>query len=468
MADILIIDDDRLVSAMFSDAVSGMGHQVQAAFNLSEGLEKASCSRFDVVFLDVRLPDGNGLEAITRIRAGGGPPEVIIITGAGDPDGAELAIRNGAWDYVEKPLSLSVISLPLLRALQYREAKADKRKPVPLRLEGILGDSTKIKTCLEVVAQATVSDANVLITGETGTGKELFAQAIHSNSPRSHRNFVTVDCAALPSTIVESVLFGHEKGAFTGAERVQVGLVAQADGGTLFLDEVGELPLSIQKAFLRVIQEHAFRPVGGKEEVASNFRLVAATNRNLDEMVASGSFRKDLLFRLRAIHIDLPPLREHPEDIKALVVHYVALLCERYGVGMKGFAPEFVECLMSYHWPGNVRELKHAMESALAAAGDAPLLFKQHLPASIRIQIARNGLHRNKQAEDGPLLLESFKANRQSSVEASENRYLRDLMRITRWDIKQACQISRLSRPRLYSLLRKYGVTREETVMEST
>jgi two-component system, NtrC family, response regulator len=464
MANILIIDDDPLVSQMLTLAVRQMGHQVRAALTLREGLQESSSSRFDLVFLDVMLPDGNGLEEIERIRAVKFPPEVIIITGAGDPDGAELAIRNGAWDYIEKPLSPSVIRLPLLRALQYRQARADKQKPVPLRLQGIVGNSRKIKSCLEILAQAAAGDANVLITGETGTGKELFAHAIHINSVRSHRSFVTVDCAALPSTIVESVLFGHEKGAFTSADRFQTGLVKQADGGTLFLDEVGELPLSIQKAFLRVIQERAFRPVGSKEEVTSDFRLVAATNRNLDELVSSGGFRKDLLFRLRAIHIELPPLRDHPEDIKDLVVHYVAELCERYGLGMKGFTPEFIECLAGYQWPGNVRELKHALESALAAAGDDPLLFQQHLPTNIRIQMARNNLSRKKEGEELPLILDTFRAKRQFAVEATERRYLKDLMRSTQWDIKKACEVSGLSKPRLYSLLHKYGVTRENTL----
>lgn len=466
MADILIIDDDQEISGMLSAAVRDMGHRVQSAFTLSAGREEFSSASFDVVFLDVVLPDGNGLQAIEKMRETEFPPEIIIITGAGDPDGAELAIRNGAWDYIEKPLSLSAISLSLLRALQYREIKSSSRKPVPIILEGIIGNSRKIKSCIEIVAQAITSDANVLITGETGTGKEIFSYAIHCNSARSRGNFVTVDCGALPSTIVESVLFGHEKGAFTGADRFQTGLVRQADGGTLFLDEVGELPLSIQKAFLRVIQERAFRPVGSKRELKSDFRLVAATNRNLDEMVKAGSFRKDLLFRLRSISIDLPPLRERPEDINDLVVHFVAQLCERCRSGMKGFTPEFIDYLMEYSWPGNVRELKHALESAVAAAGDGPLLFQQHLPANIRIHLARGSLLGKKGIEKTPLILEKFKAERQSAIEATEHRYLQNLMKSTRWDIKQACKISGLSKPRLYNLLRKHGVTREKTLGE--
>ncbi|MHC1728849.1 MAG: sigma-54-dependent transcriptional regulator [Syntrophobacteraceae bacterium] len=466
MAYILIIDDDPEISGMLSLAVTEMGHRVQSASTLSSGLEEFAMARFDVVFLDVMLPDGNGLQAIDKIKETDFPPEVIIITGAGDPDGAELAIRNGAWDYIEKPLSLSAVSLSLLRALQYREIKSSSRKPVPISLKGIIGNSWKIRSCLETLAQAAGSDANVLITGETGTGKELFSHAIHSNSLRCRGNFVIVDCAALPSTIVESVLFGHEKGAFTGADRDQTGLVKQADGGTLFLDEVGELPGSIQKAFLRVLQERAFRPVGSKKEVKADFRLVAATNRNLDDMTGTGAFRKDLLFRLRSISIDLPPLREHPEDIKDLVVHFVAQLCNSCHIGMKGYTPEFIDCLREYSWPGNVRELKHALECAVAAAGDSHILFQQHLPTNIRIHLAKNSLAKKEPPKEDPFRSETFKAKRQSAVDSAEHRYLEELMKATKWDIKQACGISGLSKPRLYNLLRKYGITRHKLLGE--
>jgi two-component system, NtrC family, response regulator len=464
MANILIIDDDQSFAYMLFRVVSEMGHKVSVASTVSEGLEITSSSSFDVVFLDVMLPDGNGLELIDTLRGTESPPEIIIITGAGDPDGAELAIRNGAWDYLEKPFTVSAVSLPLLRALQYRQSQSTSKKRVPLRLDGFVGSSKKIKSCFETLAHAAASEANVLITGETGTGKELFSRGIHSNSRRSCENFVTVDCAALPSTIVESVLFGHEKGAFTGANSFQTGLVKQADGGTLLLDEVGELPLSVQKAFLRVIQERSFRPVGGKQELRSDFRLIAATNRNLDEMVKSGEFRKDLLFRLRSIHIHLPTLRERLDDIKDLVVYYLTHFCERYGMGMKGFTPEFIDSFSAYEWPGNVRELKHALESALAAAGDSPMLFPQHLPANIRIHLARKGLSRKKEKEKIVLLPRAFKESRQFAIEAVENRYLQDLMRFTLWDINKACHISCLSRPRLYGLLQKYGVTRERTL----
>jgi len=463
MANILIIDDDPMVCGMLCNAMQGMGHFASAASSLTEGLQEVASASFDLVFLDVMLPDGNGLEAIERVKASASSPEVIIVTGLGDADGAELAIRSGAWDYIEKPLTPSVFRLPLLRALQYRDAKSDGRRPHPLKLDGIVGKSRKLVSCIEQLASAAAGDANVLITGETGTGKELFAAAIHSNSRRSGHNFVTVDCAALPANIVESVLFGHEKGAFTGADRREAGLVQHADGGTLFLDEVGELPLSVQGAFLRVIQERVFRPVGSKQEVQSHFRLVAATNRDLEEMVRAGGFRKDLLYRLRAVSIELPPLREHPEDIKDLVLYLVAELCERYGIGMKGFTPELIECLITYEWPGNVRELKHALESAIASSGDDPILFPQHLPPNIRVDLARRNLARGRETAVRPASLETFRERRLSALDAVELRYLQDLMSIAGWDIRKACRISGLSRPRLYGLLRKHGIAREKS-----
>jgi two-component system NtrC family response regulator len=266
MARILIIDDDKRVCEALSLAINHMGHRVFNAFTLKDGLRTIKAERIDVVLLDVRMPDGNGLAILPEIRKGHHRPEVIIITGAGDLNGAELAIKSGAWDYIQKPLSLQDMTLPITRALQYREEKL-KRKNIPLALkrEGIVGSSPKMLECLDLVAQASASKANVLITGETGSGKEIFARAIHQNSPRHQKSFVVVDCSAIPETLVESILFGHEKGAFTGAEKTTEGMFKQADGGTLFLDEVGELPLTMQKRFLRVLQDHRFRPLGSNE-----------------------------------------------------------------------------------------------------------------------------------------------------------------------------------------------------------
>jgi two-component system, NtrC family, response regulator len=466
MANILIIDDDRLVADSLRQVVVTMGHTVSCAANIDEALRMIPEGAFDIVFCDVRMPDGSGLDILPKIRETSPAPEVIIITGYGDPDGAELAIRKGAWDYVEKPLSVEDVKLSVERALQYRTSRCGTVHPVALMTEGLVGTGPRFAAGLNVLAQAAASDANVLVTGETGTGKELFAWAIHKNSARAGRNFVVVDCAALPETLVESTLFGHVRGAFTGADKARDGLVKQADGGTLFLDEIGELPISIQKAFLRVLQERRFRPVGGGQEIASNFRLIAATNRALDEMVKSGGFREDLLFRIRTLVLELPPLRESRENIRELVLHYLFRLCEQYGVPMKSFSPEFNDVLMAYGWPGNVRELIQALEKAVVSARDEPVLFPKHLPEHIRIHLAREAVLQKRFQEtpagdpppDGSEESLNLKDFREKRLARAERDYLVALMRKTSGNVGEACRTSGLSRSRLYTLLKKYGI----------
>ncbi|MDD5009575.1 MAG: sigma-54 dependent transcriptional regulator [Syntrophorhabdaceae bacterium] len=468
MARVLIIDDDEVFSEMLSDMVMRSGHDSSKAFNLKDGVDRALTESFDVVFLDVRLPDGNGLELLPRIRESSSLPEIIILTGFEDPNGPELAIKNGAWDYIEKPSSIKEMTLTLIRALEYRDKKRSVKQPVALRLEGIVGDSPQMRACLDLVTQAALNgDANVLITGETGTGKELFAWAIHNNSFRSQKSFVVVDCAALPETLVESILFGHEKGAFTGADKVRDGLIRQAHGGTLFLDEIGELPMPLQKNFLRVLQEHRFRPVGAERETESDFRLICATNKDLRTMVQEKRFREDLLFRICTLTIDLPPLRERAEDIKELLIHYITRLCERYGIGIKGYSMEFLEALTAYEWPGNVREFVNAIERALSAAFHEPMLFPKHLPAEIRIQLKRSELSKNSDTQDidkgtpdAAGGLPKLKDFREAAVADAEKQYLDNLMSITGHNIKEACRISGLSRPRLYALLKKLSLTK--------
>lgn len=464
MAKILIIDDNPLVSESLARVMEKMGHASSAAASVAAALDAARGAAFDIIFCDVHMPDGSGLDILPELRSGPLPPEVIIITGFGDPDGAELAIKKGAWDYVEKPLSAKNVMLAVERALQYRDKKRAAPAPIALKTEGIVGAGPKLHACLDALAQAASSEANVLITGETGTGKELFAWAIHRNSARSPRSFVVVDCAALPETLVESTLFGHVRGAFTGADKPRDGLVRQADGGTLFLDEIGELPLAIQKAFLRVLQERRFRPVGGGQEVSSDFRLVAATNRDLEGMVRAGTFREDLLFRIRTFVLSLPPLRETKEDLKEIVLHYVVKFCDQYGIPMKSFSPEFQQVLLAYEWPGNVRELIQALEKAIITAKDEPVLFPKHLPEHIRIRLARSAVAGKKSGPEpaastpkpGPLA--SLKDFRDEGLARLESEYLADLMRAAARNIPEACRISGLSRSRLYTLLKKYGI----------
>ncbi|MFZ2090007.1 MAG: sigma-54 dependent transcriptional regulator [Desulfobaccales bacterium] len=472
MGNVLIIDDDELFCEMLSEMVTEMGHGVKFTHSLNDGVVEALNGSYDVIFLDVRMPDGSGLRALPKIRELTDPPEVIIITGAGDPDGAELAIVNGAWDYIEKQSSIKRMTLPLVRALQYREEKKVRRPAVALKLDGIVGDGFKMQACYDIVAQAADSDANVLIFGETGTGKELFARAVHANSHRSNKSFVVVDCAALPESLVESALFGYEKGAFTGADKPQLGLIKQADGGTLFLDEVGELPLIMQKAFLRVLQERRFRPLGARQEVESNFRLLAATNRDLDLAVADGTFRKDLLFRLRSLSLTLPPLRDHLEDIKDLVLYQTGKLCDSYNIPQKGFAPEFFECLLAYEWPGNVRELINTLDRAIAEARHEPTLYPNHLPSYIRIQAVRNAVSRETQemspaaAVAAGVNLPKLRDYREAAVAQAEREYLQELMVLAQNDLQEACRISDMSQPRLYALLKKHRVNRSKIALE--
>jgi two-component system NtrC family response regulator len=311
----------------------------------------------------------------------------------------------------------------------------------------------------------------VLISGQTGTGKEIFARAVHTNSLRSNASLVVVDCAALPQTLVESLLFGHEKGVYTGADKAREGLIAQADGGTLFLDEIGELSPEIQKVFLRVLQERKYRPVGGRRELPSNFRLVAATNRNLDEMVADGKFRKDLLYRIRTTHIALPPLRDRSGDIKKLTTHYLSVISERSGKGCKGMAPDFMETLNAYTWPGNVRELINAMEAAIANAEPETTLYARHLPQDIRLRVIRSTIesHQDRSVSVDaaqPLnadvfkpRLNTFKAFRKTALFKVEKQYLQALLDQSQNNLDKSLDISGLSRSRLYDLLKQHNLS---------
>jgi len=469
MARILIVDIDETFIRTLCGEIANLGHEVTVARTLDEGLATATGTACDVIFLNTMMPDGSGLDALPSMIATASYPEVIMLTDAGDADQAEQAIKMGAWDYVERPVTARSMALSLVRAVQYRARKNLHQPHTTLNQETraeIVGDSPQMRSCLDRLALSADSDANVLISGETGTGKELFAWAIHNNSRRAGRRFVVVDCAALPETLVESILFGYERGAFTGAEKSQNGLVKRADGGTLFLDEVGELPPSVQKSFLRVLQEHKFRQVGGSSMLRSDFRLIAATNRDLTKMVQHHRFRKDLLFRLRAFTIELPPLRDRLEDIRAIAAHHVTKLCESYGLAQKSFSPDFFDFLDRYAWPGNVRELVNALERAVAAARQEPILFPKHLPMYIRVYLARAAVEQEQSLAEKvfprttaptesplPRLVDL----REASLSDLEQTYLRELMtRAT--TMEQACSISGLSRSRLYALLKKYNL----------
>ncbi|SHO47969.1 sigma-54-dependent transcriptional regulator [Desulfopila aestuarii] len=456
MADILIVDDDKFLADMLAGQMVASNHTATCVHTLQDGLAEVRGGSFDVVLLDVQLPDGNGLDEVGYFKHARSEPEIIIITGQGEADGAEKAIVSGAWCYIEKPHVIRELSLHLTRALQYRQ---EKRKvfevPVALKRKNIIGSSRAISECLDQVARAASSDVSVLVNGATGTGKELFAKAIHENSARADKNFVVVDCAALPESLIESTLFGHVKGAFTNADRDQDGLVKHADGGTLFLDEVGELPLAMQKTFLRLLQEHEYRPIGSSRQLYSNFRLVAATNRDLSQWVREGRFREDLLFRLQAFTIKLPSLLERREDIRELVLYYISRLCDRYGVENKGVAADFIEALSLYDWPGNVRELFQIIEQVFLNPFLGPTCFAVHLPDKFRVLQARAGVSVKKPPHSVAEAIPSWRQYK----ETCEKEYLVKLKEYSHGNISQSCRTAGLSRTRYYQLLQKHGLS---------
>ena len=361
---------------------------------------------------------------------------------------------------------------------QWRNSRDSQSRSL-LRHPDIIGKSPALAEALEALREAAASNVNVLITGETGTGKELFASALHANSLRASGPFVTVDCTTLPETLVEAHLFGHARGAFTGADRAREGLLAAADHGTLFLDEVGELPLPVQGAFLRALELRRFRPVGEVREVESDFRLVAATNRDLDDMVGMDLYRRDLRFRLRGMTIHVPPLRRRAEDIPLLAEHFTARYCQRHELPNKELTPDCYAMLADYSWPGNVRELRHTIERACAAAGDGTQLFTRHLPTEIRIELARKRLvHLSEPEESAPAAPlpeqepstqprkpETFPTLRDMKAKA-ERDYIAGLFAACQGDVRRAAGIAGVSRGHFYELLKKYGLDRTSSIPE--
>lgn len=459
MARILIIDDDPQVCETLESLVARLGHECFAAHTLRDGLRLLDGAEFDLVFLDVRLPDGNGLEALGQIRNQPSPPDVIVLTGQGDPEGAELAIQGGVWDYLVKPSPIKQIKETLNRALTHRQEKM--ARDLSLDLTDVVGESNAMRQCYESIAQASGSDSTVLVTGETGTGKELLARTIHRNSSRADRAFVVVDCAALTESLLESILFGHTKGSFTGAARDRVGLVKLADQGTLFLDEIGELPLSAQKTFLRVLQERRFRPVGASQEMESDFRLISATNRDLAAMVREGEFRQDLFYRINTIHLVLPPLREREEDILTLARHHIDKLCRQRNIPLKEMDPEFMDMLRRYEWPGNVRELFNTIEQAFVLSGAEKTVYAQHLPQTVRIRVAKSMLIRGREetsAENGQEREKEALPTLKDFKSSMEKEYLQRLLRTHGKDIPKMLSVSGLSRSHLYAMLKKHGL----------
>jgi DNA-binding NtrC family response regulator len=368
---VLVADDEPGVVRLLRRLVEQEGFEVLEAFDRAGVLEQIENGP-EIVLLDLKLGEASGAEVLEKIRSHNSDIEVVIVTGYATVDSAVECMRAGAFDYLSKPFDDSHRVVQTLRrakehrALRVRNRELEGELGRRSVLDRIVGQGPAMRRILETVAALSRSESNVLIEAESGTGKELIARAIHETSPRSGGPFVPVDCGALPEGIVESELFGHERGAFTGASRSSAGLFRSAGGGTLFLDEVGELPLAAQVKLLRAIQEREIRPVGATRSVPVDVRIVAATNRDLEEELRNGRFRADLYYRLRVVAIDLPPLRERPEDIPVLAGHFIG----RYGggAGITGIEPAALEALLCQGWPGNVRELENRIEAAVALA----------------------------------------------------------------------------------------------------
>lgn len=457
MAKLLLIDDEQMMHVLFGDVAAELGHRLEGALSLTDGIRMAEEGGHDVIFLDVLLPDGNGIEELDRFKRLPNGPEIIVITSYGDSTGAARVLEQGGWQYLTKPLTVDTIEQSMRDVVSYRRHQSDSA--TTYRPDSIIGTSPRLMQCLSKVTEAASMDVATMILGETGTGKELFAHAVHQQGDRAGNPFVTLDCASLSPTLIGSQLFGHVRGAFTGADRSREGVMAQAHRGTLFMDEIGELPLEMQASFLRVLETGRFRPVGGQKELESDFKLVAATNKDLEEMARLGLFRSDLLYRLRGVTVTLPPLRERYEDLELLTRHYLDLACRGTGGCDKEISDDFRATLRAYPWPGNVRELKHAIRRALAAAQDSPVIYGRHLPTQIRIKAAQQGI------EEEPAL--SASAPSQAAFpklkdyrDKAERDYVAMLLDHAERNMKRAAEMAGVSRGYLYELLKKHGMKR--------
>jgi len=384
---ILVADDEHIIRLVLNESLKKEGYEVDEASNGEEALLKVRNERYDLVILDVKMPKLDGIEALKQIRKIDPNIPVVMITAYGNTQVAMKAIKEGAFDYFTKPFDVSEIRIVVKRALEKRrlENQIDRLETQLLndhRFDRIIGTSTKMQEVFALIRKVTNNDVTVLICGESGTGKELVAQAVHYNSYRSRKPFVKVSCVAIPETLLESEMFGHERGAFTGAHQMKPGKFELAQGGTLFLDEIGDMPLSLQVKLLRVIQERELERIGGTKTIKVDIRLVACTNKNLAEAVKEGVFREDLYFRINVLPIYLPPLRERVDDIPLLIQHFIKYYNQKLGKQVKKASPGVLKILTEYSWPGNVRELENLIQRAIVLSSGEKLM-PEHLPPNI-------------------------------------------------------------------------------------
>ncbi len=449
MGKLLIVDDDQNLLELLTMRLESEGYEVVATTQEESAVEAVKSQVFDLSIIDLQLSHLSGISLMKDLHLIQPDMPVIILTGYGSIESAVEAMRKGAFNYLTKPFDPQDLLLQVERALENRRLTSEVK-----RLEGLLEErygfdhivarSEKMKRVLEIVSQIAKTDSTVYIHGESGTGKELIAKAIHLGSDRKSKPFVAINCAALPEPLLESKLFGHEKGAFTGAVRSAKGLFAQAHGGTIFLDEIGDMSLAIQAKLLRVLQERHFYPVGSETLVEVDVRVLVATNKNLEEQVKQGLFREDLFYRIYVIPIHLPPLRERKEDIPLLVDHFLKKFRQQMRKEVKGLTPEAMQKLMLYDWPGNVRELENTIEYAMA------LTQKDTISEDLILQ--------NKELFIPSESLTSLK----KAKDAYEKNYLINLLHACQGNISQAAKIAGKYRGDLYDLLKKHGLKSED------
>lgn len=449
---ILVVDDERGVRAALGQLLEYEGYEVHTAENAVDALAEYDKFRPHLVFMDVKMAGIDGLEALKKIRDTDPAATVVMISGHGTIQTAVEATQLGAYDFLEKPLDTDRILVTLRNALQHLELHAENtrlRETMEARYE-MVGRSYAIRALIDTIERVGPTPARVLITGENGTGKELVARAVHRLSTRANAPFIEVNCAAIPGELIESELFGHMKGSFTGAIIDRAGKFELADSGTLFLDEIGDMSLAAQAKVLRVLEDGVVTRIGGAKPHAVDVRVIAATNKNLESEIADGRFRQDLFYRLNVVPVSVPPLRDRREDIPALVQHFVALLTQREGMAPRQIAPDAVERLTSYDWPGNVRELRNTIER---------LLILTTSPRITGADVDRLlGRRATESTSLGSLLeYKTFEEFR----EAAERSYLLAKLREMDWNVAETARNLDMPRSNLYKKIERYGLQRE-------
>ena len=450
---VLCVDDEAPMLEGCERLLRSIGYDCISTTDSTRAVELIRTESPQVLLTDLKMPGLDGIALLDAAKEIDPDITVIVFTAYASVSSAVEAMRKGAFDYIPKPFSADELEVVLEKATKYREL-LDENKRLRLQLGetfafgNIIGNSAPMHEVFETIRKVAPSEANVLITGESGTGKELIARSIHANSPRFNQGFVPVDCASLPETLLESELFGHEKGAFTGAHAERPGLFEFANGGTVFLDEMGELALNIQAKLLRVLQEHKVRRLGGRREIDIDIRIISASNRDLDAAVAKRDFRDDLFYRLNVVSIELPPLRERPGDIPLLAGHFL----QEFGKSMirpvKRVSPEAMERLESYRWPGNVRELQNVIERALSMC-EGDIISASDLPDHLC------GSGERPAADPASLPLREA---RRHWLEPLEKEYLEKLLRKHGGNISKAARAAEIDRQTIYRMLRKYGI----------